>query len=105
MASPVAAITMPKKTSENGNPNRKRILVAPQVPSGPVKLRCIALRATCPSAAVMVKGIQSVTVLNMERRSVGDCECTHRAGHGACGQPAGLHEPHRRPCERMRSQG
>jgi hypothetical protein len=34
------------------------MLVAPQVPSGPVNDRCIALRATCPSAATMVKGIQ-----------------------------------------------
>src|SRR4051794_41791362 len=49
---------MAKKISENGKPNRKRMLVAPQVPSGPVSDRCIALRATCPSAATMVKGIQ-----------------------------------------------
>ena len=41
------------------------MLVAPQVPSGPVSCRCIALRATCPSAAVMVKGIQSVAMLIM----------------------------------------
>src|ERR1700682_6074757 len=64
-ASPVAATTTAKKTTENGKPNRKRILVAPQVPSGPVNCRCIALRATCPSAAVMVKGIQSVAMLIM----------------------------------------
>ena len=63
--SPVAMITTAKKISENGKPNRKRILVAPQVPSGPVNCRCIALRATCPSAAVMVKGIQSVARVNM----------------------------------------
>src|SRR3984885_9258129 len=63
--SPVAINTAAKKTSENGNPNRKRILVAPQVPSGPVSDRCIALRATCPSAAMMVKGIQSVAMLNI----------------------------------------
>ena len=56
--SPLATSATAKKTIENGNPNRKRILVAPQVPSGPVNERCIALRATCPSAAVMVKGIQ-----------------------------------------------
>src|SRR6202012_4912860 len=31
----------------------------------PVNDRCIALRATCPSAAVMVKGIQSVAMLIM----------------------------------------
>src|ERR1700693_2071661 len=64
-ASPVAAITTAKKISENGKPNRKRILVAPQVPSGAVNCRCIALRATWPSAATMVKGIQSVAMLNM----------------------------------------
>ena len=44
--SPVTAITTAKKMIENGKPNRKRILVAPQVPSGPVNDRCIALRAT-----------------------------------------------------------
>ena len=64
-ASPVAASTTAKNTTENGKPNRKRILVAPQVPSGAVNCRCIALRATCPSAAVMVKGIQSVAMLIM----------------------------------------
>ena len=58
--SPLTISTTAKNTIENGKPNRKRILVAPQVPSGPVNYRCIALRATCPSAAVMVKGIQSV---------------------------------------------
>src|SRR5260221_13750559 len=63
--SPVTAITTAKKITENGKPNRKRILVAPQVPSGPVSDRCIALRATCPSAAVMVKGIQSEAMENM----------------------------------------
>src|ERR1700710_1424870 len=63
--SPLTAITTAKKITENGKPNRKRILVAPQVPSGPVNCRCIALRATCPSAAVMVNGIQSVAMLNM----------------------------------------
>src|SRR3984893_7183427 len=69
--SPVAANTIAKKTTENGKQNKKRILVAPQVPSGPVNCRCIALRATCPSAAVMVKGIQSVVMENM-----GGC-CLH----------------------------
>src|SRR5450759_2086552 len=63
--SPVPTSTIAKNTIENGKPNRNRILVAPQVPSGPVNCRCIALRATCPSAAVMVKGIQSVAILNM----------------------------------------
>src|SRR5437588_8093016 len=56
---------MAKKAIENGKPNRKRILVAPQAPSGPVNDRCIALRATWPRAAVMVKGIQSVAMENM----------------------------------------
>src|SRR5712672_4117122 len=63
--SPVATSTTAKNTIENGKPNRKRMLVAPQVPSGPVNDRCIALRATCPSAAMMVKGIQSVAMANM----------------------------------------
>ncbi len=40
-------------------------MVAPQVPSGPVSYRCIALRATWPSAAMMVKGIQSEAMVNM----------------------------------------
>src|SRR3954462_15525931 len=65
MRSPLTAITTVKNTIENGKPNRKRILVAPQVPSGPVSDRCIALRATCPSAAVMVKGIQSEASVNI----------------------------------------
>src|ERR1700730_17845229 len=63
--SPETASTTAKKAIENGKPNRKRILVAPQVPSGPVNDRCIALRATWPSAATMVKGIQSEAMLNM----------------------------------------
>ena len=65
MGSPVTATTTAKKMIENGKPNRKRILVAPQVPSGPVNDRCIALRATWPSAAMMVKGIQSEATVNM----------------------------------------
>ena len=44
--SPVASSTAARNTSENGKPNRKRILVAPQVPSLAVNERCIALRAT-----------------------------------------------------------
>ena len=64
-ASPVASSTTAKNTSENGKPNRKRILVAPQVPSGPVSCRCIALRATWPIAATKVKGIQSAATENM----------------------------------------
>src|ERR1700743_2068674 len=64
--SPDTTTTTRKNTIENGKPNRKRILVAPQVPSGPVSDRCIALRATCPRAATTVKGIQSVAVLIMD---------------------------------------
>src|SRR6266446_5985336 len=63
--SPDTPKTTAKNTSENGKPNRKRILVAPQVPSGPVNDRCIALRATWPRAAMMVKGIQSVATENI----------------------------------------
>src|SRR5258705_11069902 len=81
--SPVTAITTTKNTIENGKPNRKRILVAPQVPSGPVSERCIALRATCPSAAMTVKGIQSEVMENMggTGRKGGQ-----RAGLRECGQ-------------------
>src|SRR5215216_1597857 len=102
--SPVTATTTTKKTIENGKPNRKRILVAPQVPSGPVNERCIALRATWPSAAMMVKGIQSVAT-----ESIGNTgrEPPHRAGRKGCGQPDRRHDriarapqTHRRPCER-----
>src|SRR6478735_5514651 len=73
-ASPVTAITTTKKITENGKPNRKRILVAPQVPSGSVNCRCIALRATCPNDATMAKGIQSEAMVNMggEIRLAGD---------------------------------
>src|SRR6516164_10529285 len=63
--SPDVTTTMAKNRSENGKPNRKRILVAPQVPSGRVSERCIALRATWPREATMVKGIQSVVTENM----------------------------------------
>src|SRR5580765_4879028 len=84
MGSPVTATTTAKKIIENGKPNRKRILVAPQVPSGPVSDRCIALRATWPSAAVMVKGIQSEAIENMG--NPGGKE-PHRAGRKPRGQP------------------
>jgi hypothetical protein len=89
MGSPVTAMTTAKKISENGKPNRKRILVAPQVPSGPVNDRCIALRATWLSAAMMVKGIQSVATENM--RDTGGKQ-THRAGRNGCGQPEQRHD-------------
>ena len=75
--------TATKKTIENGKPNRKRILVAPQVPSGPVSERCIALRATWPSAAMTVKGIQSEAMVNMGWTGG---EASQRAGRGARGQ-------------------
>ena len=98
-ASPVATITTTKNRIENGKPNRKRILVAPQVPSGPVSCRCIALRATCPSAATMVKGIQSEAMrehgghdyrLEMAATVPGAAEAVNL---GYC-------MLHRRPCER-----
>src|ERR1700750_3338250 len=91
--SPVTAMTTTKKMIENGKPNRKRILVAPQVPSGPVRLRCIALRATWPSAAMMVKGIQSAAVLIM-REGIGLAarKVRHRAGRSSPGQPPGLYK-------------
>src|ERR1700722_16759660 len=90
--SPVAISTTTKKITENGKPNRKRILVAPQVPSGPVNCRCIALRATCPSAAVMVKGIQSVATVNMCGGILGGGNRRHRAGAGERGQPDRRHD-------------
>ncbi len=93
--SPVAAMTAAKKTSENGKPNRKRILVAPQVPSGPVNCRCIALRATCPSAAMMVKGIQSVAMESMggDGGVIGRSENSrHREARGSRGQPKRCHD-------------
>src|SRR5712672_4481593 len=80
--SPVAASTTAKNTIENGKPNRKRILVAPQVPSGPVSERCIALRATCPSAAVIVKGIQSEAIENIWEIRLDGRNGNHRAGRG-----------------------
>src|SRR5215216_5304074 len=104
MGSPVTATTTAKKTIENGKPNRKRILVAPQVPSGPVNDRCIALRATWPSAAMMVKGIQSEATESMENTGG---RLMHRAGRDASGQQNRRHDriarapqTHRRPCER-----
>src|ERR1700746_2088498 len=85
--SPETIITAVKKISENGKPNRKRILVAPQVPSGPVSDRCIALRATCPAAAMSVKGIQSVATENMASPAE---MARHRAGCGWWGQLGGV---------------
>src|SRR5256886_16223129 len=87
--SPLTATTTAKKTSENGKPNRKRMLVAPQVPSGPVNDRCIALRATWPSAAMMVKGIQSEATVNMGNSGG---KLTHRAGRHRRGQPERRHD-------------
>src|ERR1700754_2290702 len=89
--SPVNRMTATKNSTENGKPNRKRILVAPQVPSGPVSERCIALRATCPRAATMVKGIQRVAMENMGNPAR---KALHRAGQEGRGQPAGLHANH-----------
>src|SRR5256885_9451760 len=102
--SPLTISTTARKTSENGKPKRKRILVAPQVPSGLVNDRCIALRATWPSAAMMVKGIQSVATESMG--STGR-KLPHRAGCDALGQQNRRHDWiairskfSRRPCER-----
>src|SRR6476620_9045139 len=101
--SPVTATTTAKKMIENGKPNRKRILVAPQVPSGPVNERCIALRATWPRAATIVKGIQSEATVNI----LGDTgrKLPHRAGRDASGQRERRHDRiaikskfSRRPC-------
>src|SRR6476619_3101715 len=89
--SPVTATTTTKKMIENGKPNRKRILVAPQVPSGTVNDRCIALRATWPSAAMMVKGIQSEVTVSMSENVGGMDNRNHRDGQPARGQPSGLH--------------
>src|SRR5215213_10452700 len=89
MGSPVTPTTTAKKTIEKGKPNRKRILVAPQVPSGPVNDRCIALRATWPSAAMMVKGIQSEATVSMGGTGK---ELPHRAGRDASGQPNRRHD-------------
>ena len=41
---PVHSHSPIKNTSANGKPNRKRICVAPTVPSLPVSSRCMALR-------------------------------------------------------------
>src|SRR5262245_48818153 len=87
--SPVTTITTRKKTIENGKPNRKRILVAPQVPSGPVNDRCIALRATWPSAAMMVKGIQREATESMGNT---DGKMPHRAGRNRSGQREPRHD-------------
>src|SRR6476619_383494 len=87
--SPLTISTIAKNTSENGKPNRKRMLVAPQVPSGPVNDRCIALRATWPSAAMMVKGIQreaTESIWGTGRK------LPHRAGRDAPGQQNRRHD-------------
>src|SRR4029079_8495039 len=88
--SPVTITTSTKKTIENGKPNRKRILVAPQVPSGPVNERCMALRATWPSAAMMVKGIQRVATVNILGNT--GRKLPHRAGRDASGQREHRHD-------------
>src|ERR1700730_9393852 len=104
-ASPVAAITTAKKISENGKPNRKRILVAPQVPSGAVNCRCIALRATWPSAATMVKGIQSVAMPSMWGSRVGGLKIAATVPirrYAVNRQNCMRHQPQRRPREQER---
>src|SRR3954464_10620877 len=91
MGSPVTATTTAKKMIENGKPNRKRILVAPQVPSGFVSDRCIALRATWPSAAMTVKGIQRLGMVNMGDGVRGARDRGQPAASCSMGQP---HERH-----------
>src|ERR1700756_5306241 len=85
------------------------MFVAPQVPSGPVNCRCIALRATCPSAATMVKGIQSVAMLSMCGRFVAPAEIArHRADADQIGQPDRGHDriaEQLEPTSSLRTQG
>src|SRR3954471_2384730 len=71
--SPELSSTKARNSSENGKPNRKRMLVAPQVPSFAVNDRCMALRATWPAEAISVKGIQSVAIENMKGFAGGPC--------------------------------
>src|ERR1051326_3762622 len=56
---PLASSTAARNTSANGQPNRNRTWVAPTVPSRAVSSRCIALRAVCPAAAMIVNTAQS----------------------------------------------
>src|ERR1043166_1238002 len=56
---PVNRRTPTRKTSANGNPNRKRTCVAPSVPSFTMSSRCIALRAVWLAATTMVNAAQS----------------------------------------------
>src|ERR1700744_709152 len=84
--SPDTISTPAKNSTENGKPNRKRILVAPQVPSGPVNERCIALRATWPNEPMMVKGIQSEATENIDEPGE---MVSHRAGQERRGQREG----------------
>src|ERR1051326_585530 len=56
---PLASSTAARNTSANGQPNRNRTWVAPMVPSRAVSSRCMALRAVCPAAAMMVNTAQS----------------------------------------------
>src|SRR5262249_42640526 len=83
--SPEASSTKARNSSENGKPNRKRMLVAPQVPTFAVNERCIALRATWPAEATHVKGTQRAVMENMKRDWAGETP-RHRAGRAPCGQ-------------------
>ena len=58
-AAPVAISTAARKTSANGNPNRKRTWVAPTVPSRAVSSRWVALRTVWAAAAMTVNSAQS----------------------------------------------
>src|SRR3569833_4228026 len=103
--SPDASSTPARKTSENGKPNRKRMLVAPHVPSFAVNDRCIALRAPWPAAAISVKGIQSVAMENMKgfaskgyRTTVPGALCAVNSDRRACCSWGAHPEHHSRRC-------
>jgi hypothetical protein len=57
-----------RKSSANGNPNRKRTWVAPTVPRVAVSSRCMALRAVCAAAAINVKTAQSIMTCDLVGR-------------------------------------
>ena len=60
-ADSVATHTPIRNITAKGKPNRKRTCVAPTVPSVAVSSRCMALRAVCAAAAMMVKTAQSIS--------------------------------------------
>src|SRR6185437_921473 len=60
--SPSTVMTPSRNRMANGKPNRKRTCVAPTVPSVAVSSRCMALRAVCAPAAMIVKTAQSMSL-------------------------------------------